>query len=59
MKWRVKSMAQLNANISSELDKEFRETVYKKKGLKRGVLLESLEEAIKLWILEQKNKEQG
>ncbi len=52
-------MAQLNANISSELDKEFRETVYKKKGLKRGVLLESLEEAIKLWILEQKNKEQG
>lgn len=36
--------------LDEKLDKRFRETVVKRKGLHKGVIKESLEEAIKQWI---------
>ena len=53
----MRILPQLSVNINPELDKQFREIVFKKKGLRRGVLMESFEEALALWIREQNNKE--
>ena len=49
-------MTRLDVNINDELEKKFRETVYHTKGMKRGNLTISLEEAIELWIKNQKVK---
>ena len=46
-------MTQMNFNIDDQLDEEFRKIVFKTKGMKKGVLLEALEEAVKLWIKEK------
>jgi hypothetical protein len=43
-------MAQLNVVISDEVDAEFRQQVFKRKGMKKGNITEALEEAIRLWI---------
>ena len=47
-------MPQVNVNLNENLDKQFRDTVYKQKGLRRGAMLEAFNEAINLWI-KQKN----
>jgi len=47
-------MVRWTVSIDEELDKRFREAVFKVKGFKRGALKEALEEAIKLWL--EKNK---
>lgn len=39
----------LNVEIPDELDKEFRSKVFERKGLKRGVVRESVIEALKDW----------
>lgn len=49
-------MTQINVNINDDLDKEFREAVFKQKGMKRGVMLEAFQEAIELWIDEYNKK---
>ncbi|MGA1975492.1 MAG: hypothetical protein ABSG92_07635 [Conexivisphaerales archaeon] len=40
--------------LSDELDERFRKAVVERKGLHKGVLKEAFEEAIELWIKEQK-----
>jgi len=43
-------MGKINLIIKDEIDKKFRETVFKRKGMKKGNLTEALEEAIMIWI---------
>jgi len=43
-------MGKINLIIPDKLEKEFRETVFKKYGLKRGNISQAIEEAIKEWI---------
>lgn len=40
--------------LDDELDAEFRKAIMDAKGLKKGVIKESFEEAVKAWIKEQK-----
>lgn len=47
-------MVKLMLNISEELDKEFREKVFEKYGIKRGNIKKAAEEALTQWI--EKNK---
>ncbi len=53
-----KIMGQYNAKIKEELDRQFREEVFKRYGMKKGVLVQALEDAMKLWITQQKSVEQ-
>jgi hypothetical protein len=39
--------------MSVELEKKFRETIFKKYGMKRGNITKAIEEAIKDWIEKQ------
>ena len=50
-------MPQVNVNINEDLDKEFREMVFKKKGMRRGAMLEAFQEAIELWVKEEAVKQ--
>lgn len=43
-------MAKINLIISDDIDKKFREEVFKRKGMKKGNLTDALEEAIMLWV---------
>ncbi len=43
-------MGKINVIINDDTDTKFRDTVYKRKGMKKGNLTEALEEAMKLWI---------
>jgi len=43
-------MGKINLIIPDKLEKEFREAVFKKYGLKRGNITQATEEAIKEWI---------
>ena len=47
-------VGRINVTISDELEKEFRELIFKKKGWKKGKLKEAIKEAVTLWI--EKNK---
>lgn len=47
---RVGIMGRLDLNIADELEEKFRAKVYQRKGMKKGNLTESLEEAIVLWM---------
>ena len=40
----------LNLTVSETLQREFRETVFKRYGLHKGDIQRAVEEAIKLWI---------
>jgi len=42
--------SRLDLTIDTELDKQFRDMVYKKFGMKKGNLRTALEEAIRLWL---------
>jgi len=42
--------SRLDLTIDPELDKQFRDMVYKKFGMKKGNLRTALEEAIRLWL---------
>jgi hypothetical protein len=46
-------MGRLDLNIDDKLEQRFRDTVYRTKGMKKGNLTESLEEAIEAWIEEE------
>lgn len=43
-------MGRLDLNIEDELERKFRDTVYQRKGMKKGNLTEALEEALEQWI---------
>ena len=43
-------MGQLSIVIDNELESKFREAIYQRLGLKKGVIKTALEEAIQLWI---------
>ena len=43
-------MGKMNVVLDDELEKEFRKTVFERKGMKKGNISEALEEAVKCWI---------
>ena len=47
--------SRLDLTIDPELDKLFRDMVYKKFGMKKGNLRTALEEAIRLWLSNEKD----
>jgi hypothetical protein len=54
----------LNLTISQDLEKKFRNEVYKRYGLRKGDIQRGIEEAIELWIkhgsfLKESNKIEG
>jgi hypothetical protein len=51
-------MGKMNIVLDDELETKFRETVFKRKGMKKGNISEALEEAIKQWM-EFYHPEQG
>ena len=42
--------------LQEDLEEEFRNEVFKSKGMKKGNLTETIEEAIKMWITSEKQK---
>ncbi|MDP3027754.1 MAG: hypothetical protein Q8N63_08680 [Nanoarchaeota archaeon] len=50
-------MATITLNINDKVNEEFRQTVKSKLGEGKGILGKAIEEAIKKWIFEQKQKE--
>lgn len=51
-------MGRIDIILSEDLEEKFRETVYKKYGMKRGNLTEAVHEAIEAWIKTSKIKTQ-
>lgn len=49
-------MGILKVTIPDELEKEFREEIFKSKGMKKGNISKAVEEAIQLWIENQRRK---
>jgi hypothetical protein len=49
----VKSMAKITVLIKDDLDKKFREAVFKAKGMHKGNITEAIEEALEMWIDKQ------
>lgn len=45
----------LNLVVSIELEKEFREAIFKKYGMKRGNITKAIEEAINEWMQKQES----
>ena len=48
--------SRLDLTIDPELDRQFRDMVYKKFGMKKGNLRIALEEAIRLWLSSEKDR---
>jgi len=46
----VKDIGKINLIISDELEKNFRNAVFKRYGLKRGNISKAIEEALNDWI---------
>jgi len=49
--------SRLDLTIDPELDKQFRDMVYRRFGMKKGNLRIALEEAIRLWLKNMKEYE--
>jgi hypothetical protein len=49
-------MGKMNVVIDDDLELRFRKAVFEKRGMKKGNLSESLEEALDAWIKDQKKK---
>jgi hypothetical protein len=52
-------MARINLVLNDELEKEFRDAVYRSKGMKKGNIQIAVEEAIEEWIEKQDKKQKG
>ncbi len=50
-------MATITINVKDNIEKEFRETVKKKLGQGKGVLGKAIEDALKKWVYEAKQRE--
>jgi hypothetical protein len=46
----IETMGKMNIVIDDELEKQFRKSVFEKKGMKKGNISEALEEAVGAWI---------
>lgn len=42
-------MGKINVVVDDKVEKKFRDTVFKRKGMKKGNLTEAVEEAMLLW----------
>lgn len=51
-------MGKITVVINDDLEKKFRETVFKDKGMKQGNISLSIEEALEMWIREKSSKHQ-
>jgi len=49
-------MVELDANISSELNKRFRELIYRKYGYKRGNISRAVEEALSDYVVKHEHE---
>jgi regulator of replication initiation timing len=49
-------MARINLYIPDELENEFRTMIFQKYGLKKGNIAKAIEEAINLWIENEKKR---
>lgn len=49
-------MVKITFELNDKLDKEFRKKIADTKGLRRGVLQESIEEAIEAWLEDKLKK---
>ncbi|MCP8321514.1 MAG: hypothetical protein H3Z52_11340 [archaeon] len=49
-------MARIDIILDDELEKEFRDEVYKQLGMKKGNLTVAIQEAIRMWINTQRSK---
>ncbi len=49
-------MSTITISVNDDIEREFRETVKKKLGKGKGVLGKAVEEAIKMWIEEKKQR---
>jgi hypothetical protein len=43
-------VGKINLIIDDKIEKRFRDTVYRRKGMKKGNLTDSVEEAMILWV---------
>jgi hypothetical protein len=48
-------LGKINLVVSDELEKHFRDAVFKKYGMKRGNIQKSVEEALREWIQKQES----
>ena len=48
-------MGKINLVVSDELEKQFRDAVFKKFGMKRGNITKATEDALKDWIKKTSN----
>ena len=56
----VNVMGRLNLSVNDDVESKFRNAVFKKKGMKKGNLTQSLEEAMLMWIkVPSADKEEG
>ena len=56
----VNVMGRLNLSVNDDVESKFRNAVFKKKGMKKGNLTQSLEEAMLMWInVPNADKEEG
>jgi len=46
----------INVNLPEELEKRFREEVFKRYGMKKGNIAKAIEEAIRNWIKQGEKK---
>ena len=49
-------MGKMNISLPDDLETKFRKAVYEKKGMKKGNISESLEEAIEAWVKDENKK---
>lgn len=49
-------LGKMNIVLKDELEKKFRDNVYRTKGYKKGNISEAIEEAIEKWIKEKEEK---
>ena len=50
------NMGSIKVILSEELEKEFRDEVYKRMGMKKGNITLAIEEAVRMWIEAQRKK---
>jgi len=48
-------MGKINLDRDEKVDRKFRDTIYKKKGMKKGNLTDAVEEAMLLWVTKNKS----
>jgi len=49
-------MARMNVAVSDELERKFREAVFRKYGMKKGNITKAVEKAMDEWIEREKKK---